>query len=313
MSPRGPYFYPVLLGALVGFGYAFILRLIDGAWPASNLAHRALDWTFPVLFGVALGVAVGVGRVRSERARAARLAVEQLQQRLEGSQREQAVWVLASSLLHELRNPLHTLGLALEELDTAARSAPSAPLVAEARRAVERMNGRFNALGELALSPAERTQRYDLARLVRVTAEPFEALARSGAARVGVTAPPELFVTGDPELTRSVLENLLSNAVDAVRLSAGDDVRVELEAGEELATVRVRDDGPGVPEALKDEVFQPLRSTKGPQNGLGLGLPIARALARAQGGDVSLEPSPGGACFALTLPLGPSRSSQEDL
>ena len=59
MSPRGPYFYPVLLGALVGFGYAFILRLIDGAWPASNLAHRALDWTFPVLFGVALGVAVG--------------------------------------------------------------------------------------------------------------------------------------------------------------------------------------------------------------------------------------------------------------
>jgi signal transduction histidine kinase len=120
-------------------------------------------------------------------------------------------------------------------------------------------------------------------------------------------------VTGDPELTRSVLENLLSNAVDAVRLSAGDDVRVELEAGEELATVRVRDDGPGVPEALKDEVFQPLRSTKGPQNGLGLGLPIARALARAQGGDVSLEPSPGGACLALTLPLGPSRSSQEDL
>lgn len=312
MSPRGPYFYPVLFGAIIGLGYAAILRLIDEAWPASNLAHRALDWTFPVLFGIALGVAVGAGRVRSERARAARRAVEQLQQRLEGSEREQAVWVLASSLLHELRNPLHTLGLALEELETAANSAPSAQLLAEARRAVERMNGRFSALGELAFQPAERVQRYDLARLVRATAEPFEVIARAGAAQVAVKGPPELFVTGDPELTRSVLENLLSNAVDAVRLSAGGAVGVELDAGERQATVRVRDDGPGVPEALKDEVFQPLRSTKGPQNGLGLGLPIARALARAQGGDVRLEPSSSGACFALTLPFEPSKDSEED-
>jgi signal transduction histidine kinase len=312
MSPRGPYFYPVLLGILLGVAYAGILRLIDEALPTGNIAHRLLDWTFPVLFGIALGVAIGASRVRAEKVRAERRAVDRLQHRLEGSEREQAVWVLASSLLHELRNPLHTLGLALEELDVQGGSGRSGALVAEARRAVERMNGRFRALGELADQPREHAQRYDLVRLVRTTAEPFDALARDGSARVRVSTPQELFVTGDPKLTRSALENLLSNAVDAVRLSAGHDVRVEVESGDSLAVVRVRDDGPGVPVALREEVFQPLRSTKGAQNGLGLGLPIARGLARAQGGDVTLEPGGPGACFALTLPLAPRTEQEED-
>jgi two-component system C4-dicarboxylate transport sensor histidine kinase DctB len=301
----------MLLGVLVGLAYAGILRLIDEALPTGHIAHRLLDWTFPMVFGVALGVAIGAGRARAEKVRAEQLALERLQHRLEGSERERAIWVLASSLLHELRNPLHTLGLALEELDTRGGTDQSGALVAEARRAVERMNRRFRALGELAAQPHERAQRYDLVRLVRTTAEPFEAIARTNSARVRVSTPEALFVTGDPELTRSALENLLSNAVDAVRLSHGHDVWLELQGGESLAVVRVRDDGPGVPESLRAEVFQPLRSTKGPQNGLGLGLPIARGLARAQGGDVTLETGGPGACFALTLPLAPRRESEE--
>lgn len=65
--------------------------------------------------------------------------------------------------------------------------------------------------------------------------------------------------------------------------------------------MRVVDDGPGVPAALRPRLFEPLRTTK--PDGLGLGLPIARALARAMDGDLALEDADGaGVSFRLVLP-----------
>ncbi|HMR08733.1 MAG TPA: HAMP domain-containing sensor histidine kinase [Polyangiaceae bacterium] len=292
---------PILIGAGAGAAYAAILRLIDRAWPIEHPGHLLLDWTIPVVLGVVWGALVATGRARAEKQRAERRAIEQLRERIKGTEREQAVWVLASSLLHELRNPLHTLGLALDELARADPPASQEKLLAEARHAVERMNERFRRLRSLADQPDRRHAPYDLAELVRSRAAQFDVIARANGASVRVSGPASLTVVGDEIMTRTSVESLISNATDAV--GAGGCVDVALESEGDRAIVRVCDDGPGIPETLRAHAFQPLHTTKAPQHGLGLGLPIARGLARAQDGDVVFEDRARGACVVLSLPL----------
>jgi two-component system OmpR family sensor kinase len=120
-------------------------------------------------------------------------------------------------------------------------------------------------------------------------------------------APPA--VRADPDRLAQILDNLLQNAA---RYAAAE-VRVEAEPADEGSVrITVADDGPGVPDADRERIFDRLvRLDDGrdrQHGGAGLGLPIARALARAQGGDlVCLRAVPGaGARFRLTLPVDPA-------
>lgn len=103
-----------------------------------------------------------------------------------------------------------------------------------------------------------------------------------------------------PEILESILCVLLDNA----RQHGGDDVRVtvETERGRAGAIVRIGDDGPGVPPAARETIFDPFVTTASDRGGSGLGLAIARKLAAAHGGRLGLEASPAGARFALQLP-----------
>jgi len=103
---------------------------------------------------------------------------------------------------------------------------------------------------------------------------------------------------GEPEVVRRALAPLIDNA----RRYARERVVLELSSAAGCVRVAVRDDGPGVHAALAERVFDP--GTRGPGDsgkGAGLGLPLARRLARSCGGEVTCGPGPGG-CFVLELP-----------
>jgi signal transduction histidine kinase len=110
-------------------------------------------------------------------------------------------------------------------------------------------------------------------------------------------------IQADPEQLKEVLVNLVVNACEA--MSAGGDIRIT-EALEHIdarqqAVIRVRDQGPGVPEALKDRVFQPFFTTK--EEGTGLGLSIAARIIAEHGGWLSLDSREGrGTTFTISLP-----------
>jgi C4-dicarboxylate-specific signal transduction histidine kinase len=108
---------------------------------------------------------------------------------------------------------------------------------------------------------------------------------------------------GDATYARIILENLIHNGLDALEHAPPHKRRLQLVVSRDARTayVRVADEGPGIAEDLRGRVFEPLGTTK--EGGLGLGLPIARALARAMGGDLALDAAPGGASFLLSLPL----------
>ncbi|MDQ8756273.1 ATP-binding protein [Sphingosinicella sp. LHD-64] len=110
---------------------------------------------------------------------------------------------------------------------------------------------------------------------------------------------PGLRVVADRVRLEQVLINLLQNALDALAGRAASRIAITVAAGEDIA-IEISDDGPGIPAALADELFTPF--VTGKPDGLGLGLGIARDIAREFGGDLDPVPSPlGGAAFRIRL------------
>jgi two-component system NtrC family sensor kinase len=111
-------------------------------------------------------------------------------------------------------------------------------------------------------------------------------------------------VTGNPSKIEQVLVNLLSNASDALlEMPPPRIIQMESRRSFTRVTLTFQDNGPGIPPDLVPRLFHPFVSSKG-ENGTGLGLYISREIARAAGGDITLEQGTlGGACFVLQLPL----------
>lgn len=126
---------------------------------------------------------------------------------------------------------------------------------------------------------------------------------------LSLEAADEAFVTGHPVLLGAAISNLLSNAFKFT--SPGQRIQVTVASAGDRCTVVVEDGGPGIPLSDRDRVFDPFFRTgeaRGNFEGLGLGLPILRRVARAHGGDVRLDVSAlGGARFELSLPAWASR------
>jgi signal transduction histidine kinase len=99
------------------------------------------------------------------------------------------------------------------------------------------------------------------------------------------------------QLDPKVLHEIVANLVDNARRHAVATVGVQVQERESAVTIRVADDGPGVPDELREQIFQRFVSLDG-RGGSGLGLPIARAYAQALGGDLDYD-----GAFALTFPV----------
>jgi len=110
-------------------------------------------------------------------------------------------------------------------------------------------------------------------------------------------------VATDAAMLMQILDNLLSNAVDAI----GDDkgiIRVATRQETARVVIEVKDSGPGIPANLLAKIFDPFFSTKGAGKGYGLGLPISATLAESLRGGLAVESKPGaGSTFRLWIPL----------
>ncbi|MGH7638446.1 MAG: sensor histidine kinase [Gemmatimonadaceae bacterium] len=132
--------------------------------------------------------------------------------------------------------------------------------------------------------------------------------------------PPTIVAMADRERAVQVLLNLVTNATKFT--PSGGQIAVSCALapdsdGKDLIRLRVRDSGIGIPREKLESIFEPFvqarRQLSEPAAGVGLGLAISRDLARAMGGDLTVESAPGaGSTFAFTLPLAHERRGAED-
>jgi signal transduction histidine kinase len=216
---------------------------------------------------------------------------------------------------HELRTPLSALHLQLTSLHRALqRGAPPPPERLEqslttALRQTDRLGGLVTHLfdvsrvstGQLEL---ER-EAVDLSALVhRLVARFEEPLAQARSAAV-VEAERPVVARVDRLRVEQVLMNLLSNAM---KYAPGQPVELTVEQVGGDAVVAVKDSGPGIPAEQQARIFERFQRASGEhsRSSLGLGLYISRQIARAHGGDLTVESTPGqGARFLLRLPREP--------
>lgn len=205
---------------------------------------------------------------------------------------------------HELRNPLASMGTALESL----RDGPDAAEVREITPDLLDETIRMQRLVEQLLLLA----RTDAGTLVPShTAVDLDDIVDAAAERcagdgvhVDLAAVEPVQVLGDPSLLEQVVSNLLDNALR----HANSSVRVTLAGGADFAVLTVDDDGPGIAPHRRQEVFERfsrLDAARGRnQGGVGLGLAIVADIVQAHGGTVNAEAAPaGGARFQVQLPL----------
>jgi PAS domain S-box-containing protein len=214
---------------------------------------------------------------------------------------------LIANVSHEFRTPLTLiLGAVERRLETTTAPADRADLELVTRNARVLLRLVEDLLDISKLEAGRLVPRYgevDLARLARVTASLFEVAARERQVSLTVDAPERLEAQLDPDKVQRVLTNLLSNALKATPRAGV--VRCAVTRRLDDVVVEVRDSGPGVPQALRERVFEPFFQVEAtPSGGTGLGLAIVREFAAMHGGAVTVDQAPeGGARFTLVLPL----------
>ncbi len=294
----GPFF--VLFFAWVGLHYP--VRPIVALVPAALVAYVApLVIThqssqvlgsamvlLPIAVGVAAMIATQVAHLREARAQI--LAMERWRA------------TLTATLAHDVRSPLTAIraGLGVVRrfggrlpperrdaiLATADRQAARIQRLAEGLLDVERVDTR----GELRLDRQP----------VNLRAAVLEAMTYLDPAGVVVDLPRDLLVNADPQRLEQILVNLVANAQRHGRPPV---VITTVPAGD-LARLEIRDYGTGVPAARLADLFTRFGAGDSTES-VGLGLWVARELARAHGGEVWYEPADPGARFCVTLPVAP--------
>jgi len=236
---------------------------------------------------------------------AMRQQIEDTNRALLEAERLATIGRMARSVSHDLRHYLSAVYanaefLATIELTTAERNG----FLEEIRLAVLGTTEMIEALLLFSRTgqPAERRLQ-DLDPILRRAAEVVERHPESIGVRLEVRTTPHLaYARCDSQQIERALCNLMLNASQAARQSAAEPlVKVHLTVEDDAAVVRIEDNGSGVPEGVRDSLFQPFVS-EGKQNGTGLGLTLAFQVARDHGGSILIErSSPGDTCFRFSI------------
>jgi signal transduction histidine kinase len=219
---------------------------------------------------------------------------------------------LLRGLAHRMNNILTLfhgyLGLLIDSNKLDEREREGLARITSGARAASELIDRTHAL----VRAGDETEReVDLGVLLRLL-EPSFAARKGPKTTLVLDVPEQLpIVCADTARLRTAIVEMVRNAMEAtlaggcVRVSCrriADPSAAKTSAALPWVAVRVTDDGPGVPERITGQLFQPFVTTKKQQDSAGLGLTLALAFARQQGGDIEFTSRRGETCFEMRLP-----------
>lgn len=218
---------------------------------------------------------------------------------------------LSASIAHEIRNPITAAKSLVQQMGEDPARDDNVEYAHLALSELDRVERSISHLLRYARDEEPRFERLALREIAISAAEGLRATANAGNVELVVDFDREGSLRGDPEKLRRVVENLLSNAIDALtastgqRAATGTSPRIEVLGGENLAGsevwMRVIDNGPGIAVEERERIWSPFYTTR--ESGTGLGLALTRKTIEAHGGRIELIPRvAGGSEFLMSFP-----------
>jgi two-component system nitrogen regulation sensor histidine kinase NtrY len=213
---------------------------------------------------------------------------------------------MARVLAHEMMNSLTPIASLSESLDALLRAGGHTEEVAAALEAIRRRSSGLMRFVERYRKVAELPEPLPQTLLMKRVLAGVEqllapALTQGHISYASTVSPPDLCVRADADLLEQALINLLRNAAEAVggQSAARIEVACGIDGGQ--CFIEVADNGPGLTDAAREQLFVPFFTTKA--GGSGVGLSLARRIALCHGGQVTVRPNaPHGSVFRLSLP-----------
>ncbi len=255
------------------------------------------------------------------------LNVQESQADLLMNQRMDSLETIAGGLAHEINNPLNYIknSVARIKLDfaetlTLVQDAKVAPLQDAQAVKIDKLAARFQKMIDTAESGVKRIagtvelmgrysregysrdlREHDVFQAARdVVSVVLPATGRD--VKVLETLPESGIIRCVPEEFNQVLSNLLQNAIEAVAEGTGE-VQLFGSVTPTAVELHVKDNGPGMPDAVKSKIFNPFFSTKGPGKGMGMGLTMTRRVVQSLGGTITVQSEFGrGTEFTVRIP-----------
>ncbi len=236
------------------------------------------------------------------------------------AQRDAAWGEVARRLAHEIKNPLTPIQLSAERMRRkflGSMNAEDAQILERATHTivaqVDAMKQMVNAFSEYARAPDMHFSRFDLNQLITEVVDLYRVQDSSAALKL-LLSPNLPAISADRIRLRQILNNLVTNSLEALEGRAGACIEIETrivdegsKQGSSIAIV-VTDNGPGFPRDLIGTVFDPYVTSK--PKGTGLGLAIVKKIVEEHGGRIEADNQrTGGARVRILLPLGDSARS----
>jgi signal transduction histidine kinase len=279
------------------------IRILDSA--AQEVSRGNYDFRVPVVGSDEMG---RLGRTFNAMLASIRSSREELIRQ----ERITTLGRVASSIVHDLRNPLAAIYGGAEMLI----DADGLPVSYTKRLAenIYRASGQIRTLlDDLTAITRGKAPELETCRIADVVDDAWSSVEPQADA-AGVSYSIDGALDHEAPVPRARIErvfvNLFTNAIQA--MPAGGRIAVRLSREGNHLAVQVQDSGPGVPANIRENLFQPF-TTSGKANGLGLGLALSRHTLLDHGGDLSLDTTASGACFRVTLPLHPAPAKSAQL
>ncbi len=236
--------------------------------------------------------------------------LEEVRRMLLLAERRATLGTLAGGVGHELRNIAQIQVAAVDELAAAVDAkenvdALAKQLLPELQRVADHITMHGQKLMQLARPGPDHVGPIDLNEVVRDVAAMMRLAGKLGRVEIALALGSDpLCVTVNRTRIEQILVNLVTNAVDAIGDAAGTvTVDVRSSADGQRVVCEVRDTGHGMASDELTRIFEPFYTTKGPEHGTGLGLPVVREIVYSYGGSLRVHSEPGrGTTFTFELP-----------
>ena len=271
--------------------------------PVDQVATYAIRWKevgYPMFANLfALVVVTSLASYLAERLKTTGGDLAVATARAEQAEQLALLGKLAAGLAHEIRNPLGAIAGSVELIASSpGLSEEDRYLCQLVRRETERLNELVGDMLDLSRARSPMIEAVDLALVAREVVSLAGQSWRGGDVTVSYRGNDSASVRGDGSQLRQVVWNLVRNAMQVS--SPGDEVEVTVELRKERLELTVHDEGPGIPESARAQLFDAFFTTR--SHGTGVGLAVVKRIVEDHGFAIEVASSSKGATFRIIVP-----------